>query len=64
MSDPRSHETKPPVIFRKTVHPEPSLPPIDLNQTSLVGRVVEEVLSILFTFMCMQGQTLARPLST
>ena len=44
MSGPRPPEIQPPVRFRTTVHPEPSLPPLDLKQTSLVGRVVEEVL--------------------
>jgi hypothetical protein len=48
MSDPRPPEIQPPPIFRNTVHPVPSLPPLDPKQTSLIGRVVEEVLILVF----------------
>ena len=52
MSDPRPPEIQPPVRFRQTVHPEPSLPPLDMKQTSLVGRVIEEVLLYIKQFCC------------
>ena len=43
MSETRPPVQQPPVRFRTSVHPEASLPPIDVKQTSLIGRVVEEV---------------------
>ncbi|XP_046861142.1 uncharacterized protein LOC124454375 [Xenia sp. Carnegie-2017] len=46
MSDTGSTEKQPPVRFRTSVQPTSILPTLDLRQTSLVGRIIEEEDSI------------------